>query len=207
MSRLLIIGAGGHGRVAADLAELLGWEEVGFLDDNPGTADTPWPVLGPADAETLAHHAAEAAHFFIGIGDNRAREAKMAELQELGLGCETLIHPHAHASGHAELGEGTVLAMGAMVGVMARLGPGVIVNTGASVDHDCEIGAFAHISPGACIAGGVRIGARSWIGIGAAIREGLRIGADATVGAGAAVTQDLPDGARVGGVPARPLGA
>ncbi|MEM7507115.1 MAG: acetyltransferase [Pseudomonadota bacterium] len=205
MSRLLIIGAGGHGQVAADLAELLGWEEIGLLDDNPAAVDTPWPILGPADPDALARHAAEAAHFFIGIGDNRARETKMAELQGLGLGCETLLHPHAHASGHAALGEGTLLAMGAMVGVMANLGNGVIINSGATVDHDCKIGDFVHISPGAHIAGGVQIGERTWVGIGASILERVRIGTDVMIGAGAAVISDLPDGARVGGVPAHPL--
>ena len=51
----------------------------------------------------------------------------------------------------------------------------------------------------------MRVGAGAWIGIGAAVREGVTIGAGALVAAGAAVTEDIPDNARVGGVPARPL--
>ena len=205
MSRLLIIGAGGHGRVAADCAELLDWEEVAFLDDRVTGIQAPWPVLGPAQPRDLEQHGRDGAHFFVAIGDNAAREAAMTGLHQLALGSETLIHPTAHASGYAELGAGCLIAMGAMVGVMAELREGVIVNTGASVDHDCRVGAFCHISPGARLAGGVRVGARSWIGIGASVREGVTIGADVMVGAGAAVVSDLPDGARVGGVPATPL--
>ena len=35
MNKLVIIGAGGHGRVAADIARLNGYSEIRFLDDNP----------------------------------------------------------------------------------------------------------------------------------------------------------------------------
>jgi UDP-perosamine 4-acetyltransferase len=51
----------------------------------------------------------------------------------------------------------------------------------------------------------VQVGARGLVGVGSAVRPGIRIGADATIGAGSAVVADVPDGARVGGAPARPL--
>ena len=33
--KLTIIGASGHGRVAADIARLNGYDEIVFLDDDP----------------------------------------------------------------------------------------------------------------------------------------------------------------------------
>ena len=33
MAKLAIIGASGHGKVLADIAELTGWEEIDFYDD------------------------------------------------------------------------------------------------------------------------------------------------------------------------------
>ena len=32
--KLIIIGAGGHGKVCADIAKLCGYENISFLDDN-----------------------------------------------------------------------------------------------------------------------------------------------------------------------------
>ena len=34
MNRLIIIGAGGHGRVCAEIAELCGYRDIAFLDDS-----------------------------------------------------------------------------------------------------------------------------------------------------------------------------
>lgn len=35
MSRLIIIGASGHGKVIADIAARCGYTDIAFLDDNP----------------------------------------------------------------------------------------------------------------------------------------------------------------------------
>lgn len=50
-----------------------------------------------------------------------------------------------------------------------------------------------------------RIGSGAWIGANSTMLPGCDIGARAVVGAGAVVRELVPDGAVVGGVPARPL--
>ncbi len=51
----------------------------------------------------------------------------------------------------------------------------------------------------------ITIGNNVWIGGGARILPHVTIGDDAIIGAGSVVTKDVPAGARVAGVPAKPL--
>ncbi|MDG3042443.1 acetyltransferase [Roseicyclus marinus] len=195
MNALRIIGAGGHGRVLADIAEGMGYREISFLDAGyPKLHESgAWPVTGRPEAQDEADVA-------LGIGDNATRLSFFETLTQTPV---TLIHPSAVVSPHAEIGAGSVICAGAVVAPFAKLGQGCIINTCASVDHDCVLSDGVHISPGARLGGGVFVGARTWIGIGAVVREYKSIGSDVMVGAGAAVTRNVGDGARIGGVPAK----
>ena len=200
MTRLLIIGAGGHGKVVAEAAEAAGYAEIAFLDrDYPErTMNGRWPIVG-------ANAAQGGGVLFCAVGDNAGRARLFGEmaLQD----SPVIIHPSAILSPSAVLGAGTLAGAGSFVMTDARIGRGVILNTGCSVDHDCVVEDFVHISPGARLAGGVHVGTGTWVGIGAVVREGVRIGRNAMIGAGAAVVRDIADGARVAGVPARALEA
>lgn len=52
----------------------------------------------------------------------------------------------------------------------------------------------------------IEIGERAFIGARAFLLPGVRVGRNAIVGAMAAVTRNVPDGARIAGNPARPIG-
>lgn len=195
MKALRIIGAGGHGRVLADIAESMGYGDIAFLDGAfPDLARSgAWDVVGtPADLDD--------ALYAFGIGNNQTR---IGLLESIPCDLATLIHPSATVSPHAKIGAGSVICAGAIIGPFVTLGQGCIINTGASVDHDCTLHDGVHLSPGARLGGGVTIGACTWIGIGAVVREYKTIGADVMIGAGASVVTDVPDEVRFGGVPAK----
>jgi sugar O-acyltransferase (sialic acid O-acetyltransferase NeuD family) len=195
MRALRIIGAGGHGRVLADVAQAMGYMDIAFVDAKfPDFARSGvWGVIGTAADLGDSEYA-------LGVGDNQTR---MRLLESIFCDLVTLIHPSAIVSPHASIGAGSVICAGVIVGPFARLGRGCILNTGSSVDHDCLLGDGVHLSPGACLGGGVTIGARTWVGIGAVVREYKTIGADVLIAAGGAVVTDIKDGARFGGVPAK----
>lgn len=202
MKRLAILGASGHGKVVADLAELCGWDVAFFDDAHPGLQrNGVWSVLGTTD--DLLQQKNEFSGAVVAIGHNRIRLEKMALLEQTGFTLVTLLHPQASVSRHASIGKGSVVFAGVVVNAFAEVGEGCILNTLCSVDHDCQLGAGVHVSPGAHLAGAVQVGDASWIGIGACVRQLMRIGDDVVVGAGAAVVSDVPNNVTVLGVPAR----
>jgi sugar O-acyltransferase (sialic acid O-acetyltransferase NeuD family) len=205
LNGLLIIGAGGHGKVVADTALLLGWENVAFLDDR---SDCSGPLglpivgsLGDLPAQGQAYP-----HAIVAIGDATLRLELTDRCARSGLKVVSIVHPMAYVSKFASIGAGSTAFAQSAVNAGAQLGAACIINTGATVDHDCLIGDGVHICPGAHLAGGVRVGERSWIGIGASIRQGITIGRASTVGAGSVVVADVADEAIVAGVPAKQRG-
>lgn len=202
-NRLLILGAGGNGRVISDMAEQSGmWSMIGFLDDSVDAHDYPWGIVG--SCSDFIEHAAMFTHAIVAFGDNTLRSKWLERISQTSLEMPIIIADSAQVSSRAKLEPGTVVMPQAAVNIGAHVGSGCIINTGASVDHDCQLGSCVHIAPGAHVGGHVKIGDRSWIGIGSSVRNGINIGADVMVGAGAAVIADLADGCTAVGVPAQP---
>ncbi len=210
MKRVLIIGAGGHAQVVADI--LLRMHEtgadmipIGFLDDNPdllGEERLGLPVLGPLAAIDAFEHDA----VIIGIGDNRTRRMIYERLVMCGKSFVVARHPSAIVAPDAMIGAGTVIAARAIVNAGAQIGVNVILNSGCIVEHHNYIGAHAHIAPGATLGGTVTVGEGALAGIGATVLPQCTIGAWSVVGGGAVVTSDVEDGLVVSGIPARPHG-
>jgi sugar O-acyltransferase (sialic acid O-acetyltransferase NeuD family) len=207
--KLLIVGAGGHGEVVADIlhaqrAAGTDVDLVGYLDDDRTRRDCErlgGRVIGSVrDIPSLNFDAV-----IVAVGDNAARARLVAALG--GLPLATAVHPSAVVAGGTSIGAGTIICAGAVVGCVSHLGRGVILNTGSTIDHHTHIGEFAHIAPGVHLGGGVTIGVGALLGIGAVVLPGITIGAAAIVGAGAVVVRDVADGATVAGVPAVPLSA
>lgn len=203
MRRLLLAGAGGHGRVVADLAEHLGFESIAFVDDRwpEITQNRQWPVVGAV--KDLARLRADYEEGLATIGANQARLAVDRTFAELAFTRPVLVHPSAVVSRYARLGSGSVVFANAVVNAFAAIGEAAILNTACTVDHDCRLGDGVHVSPGAHLGGQVEVGDCAWIGIGASVRECVRIGGRSVIGAGSAVISDIPSGVVAVGVPAR----
>jgi len=204
--QIVIIGAGGHGKVVLDILRAAGVHEpVGFVDsfaNRAGTIFAGLPIFGTANVlPKLRQQNVRGA--IVAIGDCRARQKYAVLLREQGFELINAIHPTASVSPSAAIGQNVVIAALAAVCTEANIGDSVILNTSSVVDHECEVGEAAHICPGAHLAGRVRVGAGAWIGLGANVIQCMSIGEHATVGAGAVVIRDVPAHATVVGVPAR----
>lgn len=149
MKRLLIIGAGGHGKVVAEVAQDIGYEKIAFLDDN-----SPEAIGRISDIEKFCNQYSDA---FVAIGNNKLRSELLQKLQSCGYTVPVLIHPSAYVSRTATLGSGTVVEPKAIVNANSHIGEGCIISIGSIVDHDVEIGACCHINAGAIVKAGGKI--------------------------------------------------
>ena len=197
---LIIIGAGGHGKVVADIAKKTKlYKHIAFLDENLNKAVPGYKWLGkPEEYRKWAKHS----DFFVAIGDGQGRYKIQKELEgEVILA--TLIHPSAVIAEDVKIGNGTVIMANAVVNSGSVLGCGVIINTASTVDHDCKIGNYVHIAPGCHICGTVSVGTGTWIGVGACVINGITICGECTIGAGAAVICDITENGTYVGIPAK----
>jgi sugar O-acyltransferase (sialic acid O-acetyltransferase NeuD family) len=196
---LLILGAGGHGRVVADAALAQGrWAKVRVSDRDAARVGE--EVLPGLRVEPLAEAVAASTQMHVAIGSAASRRR---ECEAVGLPLVSVVHPQASTSPHAIVGDGCFVAARAVIAPGARLGTSVIVNHAAVVDHDVQVGEFTHIAPGVTLGGNVRVGARVLVGAGANVLPGVRIADDVVVGAGAVVRGDLAAPGTYAGVPAR----
>jgi len=185
--RLLILGAGGHGRAVADLATECGWTVAGFTDRSPGPG-----VLGEDDDVAVLVRDGTIDGAVVGVGNTAlARRAELfAMLTSLRVATPTLIHPRATVSRTCKIGEGVVMFPSVVLGAAVEVGDNVVLYSGVIAEHDCRIAAHAYLSPGVILAGNVRVGAGAFIGMGAGVPPGSTVPEGARVRALTFVTGD-----------------
>ena len=194
----IIIGAGGHAAVIADILYQSDYSLVGFLDDN---AEIGKEVLGASVIGKLEDcRDYPDCLFIIGVGDNSVRK-EIAQSYPVTFG--TAIHPSAVIGQQVELGAGSVIMAGCIINPRTVIGEHCIINTNSSIDHDNKLGDFVHISPGVKTGGVVTIGNGTHVGIGACVRNVVNICEGVLIGAGAVVVRDILEPGTYIGVPAR----
>jgi len=203
---LVIVGAGGHGSVVAESAELMGrWKSIVFFDDHKPIGSTihNWKIEG-----TLADLMRNSFHYsdcVVAIGRNSLRLSITRRLLRHNLNLVSVIHPAAMVSPNCVIEQGSAILAGAVINIGSHIGMASIVNNAATVNHDCIISPGVHVGPNVGLGGNVSIGEQSWIGIGAHVKHRITIGSDVIVGCGAAVVSHIEDGSKVVGVPAKPV--
>jgi sugar O-acyltransferase (sialic acid O-acetyltransferase NeuD family) len=207
-TRLIIAGAGGHGR------EVFAWttgsprflheldiEAVVFINDEPPKVEPGAPIVGTIRDAVLAPDDL----VISGIGDPRDRQSIVVALSARGARFATFVHDEAILGPRVNLGCGAVVFPRVTISTDVSIGAHVHVNTGALVHHDVTVGDFAMIAPGAMLLGGSALGTGAYLGAGAVVLPGCLIGDGAVVGSGAVVTADVAPATVVAGVPARRL--
>lgn len=154
-------------------------------------------ITTPPDVLELSDFSPAPGELYI-LGPTTPTRADLATrlTDRFGLRFTTLVHPTAHVSRLARLGDGVFIGANSVVAPGARLADHVFVSRGVTIGHDTEIGAFSRIQPGSDLGGLSRIGRRVTVGIGSTLIERLVIGDDVFVTAGSVVTGDVAAGTR-----------
>ncbi|WP_448553794.1 acetyltransferase [Thalassotalea montiporae] len=205
MTKLMIIGAGGHGRVVADCAETMNkYDEIVFADAiyPKETINSRWPtVTSDKDwSKYLKHY-----EFIVAVGNSDTRLAITQNIANTGGRLATLIHPRAIVSPYSTIGQGSVVFANAVIGIDSLIGVACIINHNATVDHDCQLGDACHIAPGANISGEATLGNKVWAGVGCSVIQCCKLADNVYLGAGTVVIKDIEQAGTYVGNPARKL--
>lgn len=207
--RVLIIGAGGHAQVVADILQRQAAQgqpvtPIGYVDDDQtltGKRYLNLLVLG-----TLANiPQLQFDKLIVAIGSNRTRHVLFDRYAQIGYQFYTAIHPTATIAQDVKLGAGSMICAGVIINTGSVIGDNVILNTGATVDHHNTIGSHTHVAPGVHLGGDVWLGEHSLVGIGATVLPQRKIGENVIIGGGAVVIEDVSAEKTVVGNPAKPL--
>ena len=202
-NRLVLVGASGHGKVCAEIAELSEkYREIFFLDDNSFVKKCgAYVVKGPST--DFNQYINEHTEFFVSIGNHEHRQRIQEKIDNAGGIITTLIHPNSIISKDSTIGNGSVVMAGAIINPGTKIGKGVIINTQSSVDHDCLVGNWCHVAVGAHVCGTVVIGNKCWIGAGVVVKNDVAICDEVEIGVGAAVVHSIDEAGTYIGVPVK----
>ena len=160
--KLLLVGAGGFGRMVAEQAMIE--YDCAFVDDGQavGTEICGIPVVGGiADLPVLRK---DFDLLVVGIGNNQFRAQVYEKAKSLGYMFPNIIAPSAYISPYAKIGCGCVVLQNACVQNGAVIGNGVLLNAGTEVHCDAIVGDYALVYTNSVIRTGAVVGSYARIG-------------------------------------------
>ncbi|MGM9837764.1 MAG: NeuD/PglB/VioB family sugar acetyltransferase [Paludibacteraceae bacterium] len=204
---IYVLGIGRNTPVFYDLLTDCGYTILGlyhFDDSRTGEHDHGFEIMGSFE-DLWRMNSLEGMNFVLSQGNNQVRADVFNRILSKGGNLPTIIHPSAHVSQYATLGQGVIVHMNAIVHPDVVIGDDTVLSYNTAVTHSSSIGKHCYMAANAMVGAYVHVDDYAFIGIGASVVSGKvqRIGLHATVGAGALVVKDVADYDVVAGVPAR----
>lgn len=204
MRKIIIIGAGGFGLEVFWLAERLGYDIIGFLDDKPPKENE--TIFGKRVLGTISDWANfNDCEFSIAVGSPVTRKKIYDRMLNSSVSPEfaTLIDPYARVGTNVNIGEGSIICAGVVLTAQIDVGVQSIINLNCTIGHESKIGDFVTIAPLTAISGRVIIKNNVEIGTASAVRPGIEIGSDSMLGMGGVLTKNMPANTMFYGNPAK----
>lgn len=184
MNKLFIVGAGGFGREAAYVAQLMGrWDVLFFIDEIIPINSKINNIIVIGGLEYLMNISGE---IFIAIGNHQTRKNLVSKLSTNNkLSFPNIIHPSINwvHSKLNKIGYGNYLGEGVTGTVNISIGNFNLINIGCILSHDTEIESYCNLMHGVKITSGANISDSVNIGAGACIVSKALIGPSKVIGA------------------------
>lgn len=180
MEKLLLVGAGGFGRVV--LEHISSFYDCAFLDDGDVAVVDGVSVIGKTD--DMISFYPEYKQLLVTIGNNKLRERLYKEAVAIGYSFPNIIHPTAYISPHAHIGSGCVILNNVVVQNNAKCGDGCILNPGVELHHDSIIGSYCLVYTNSVVRSLTCVGDRVWIGSNATVSTSAKVSDDAVINDG-----------------------
>lgn len=209
LRKVVLIGAGGIGKLVVDIIEACNkvrkeFEVLGYIVEAqygaPGTMVYGKPILG--DFDWLEKHAGEVeAVCAVGPSELRLKLVKRAE--EAGTRFCNIINPFAYLSPSLSMGVGNIIGAFVVFGPEVRLGNHVFINHSSAIGEESTLEDFVTVSPLTNIARSCRLSTGSFVSVGVTIIDRINIGEWSMIGGGSTIIRDVPENATVVGGPGR----
>ena len=179
--KLLLVGAGGFGRMVAEQAILQ--YDCAFVDDGQTVGTEVCGILVVGGIADLPELCKNYDLLVVGIGNNAFRAQVYEKAAALGYAFPNIVAPGAFVSPFAKVGTGCVVLQNACIQNGAVVGNGVLLNAGAEVHCDAAVEDYALIYTNSVVRTGAKVG------------KYARIGSNATICNNAVVPDgaDIPD--------------
>lgn len=183
MEKLLLVGAGGFGRVVLEHASMQ--YDCAFLDDGDKKYVDGIPVIGStADIEKFFP---EYRLLLVTIGNNTLRRKLYNRAKAAGYTFPNVILPSAYVSSHAHIGSGCVILNNVVIQNNAKCGDGCILNPGVELHHDSSIGSYCLIYTNSVVRSLTHVGDQVWIGSNVTVSTSATVPDDAKIEDGSVI--------------------
>lgn len=168
--KLLIVGAGGHGKCCYEIAQRMKcFECIDFIDDY---ADKILDRRVKGTIKQLSFLREKYDCAFVALGNNQIRNEILEILKHLKYTMVTLIDPLSFVSQYASIDEGSVVFPYAVIEASASIGKGCIISSHTTVHHDSIIDDYSLIYSQCVIRPTVKIEAYTTVPSGSVILGG-----------------------------------
>ena len=178
--KLLIVGAGGFGRVTLEHA--IKDFDCSFVDDGKPIGEEINGIKVVGGVNELPSLFTEYKNIVLSIGNNKIREKVYKLAKEIGYSFPCIVDKSAYISPYASVGDGCVILNNVVIQNGSKVGNASILNPGVEVHHDSSVGNFCCIYTNSVI--------RTY----AKVEDSVKIGSNVTIKNESVVYNDIDDG-------------